>query len=119
MDYIDSKEARLIENALQFAQLQTKPYWPFPLTQDYLTVRRLAKRLTTIDIHSCNGTKYTTDESYDRAVITVYEELEIMFPGDQDIHWYHQRDPRGASLYLSREPLNAENYNRGVAVFSV
>jgi hypothetical protein len=33
------------------------------------------------------------------------------------IHWYHQTDPRGASVYLSREPLTEETYTRGHAVF--
>lgn len=31
--------------------------------------------------------------------------------------WFHQTDPRGASLYVSREALTAENYNRGIAVW--
>lgn len=32
------------------------------------------------------------------------------------LHYYHQTDPRGASLYVSRSPLTAENYAQGVAV---
>lgn len=32
------------------------------------------------------------------------------------LYWYHQGDPRGGALYLSREPLTSESYARGVAV---
>ena len=31
-------------------------------------------------------------------------------------HFYHQTDPRGCSLYVSREPLTDNNYNNGIAV---
>jgi hypothetical protein len=30
------------------------------------------------------------------------------------IHYYHQTDPRGAALWVSREPLDHMNYTRGV-----
>lgn len=33
------------------------------------------------------------------------------------LYWYHQTDPRGASLYVSREPLDCQNYTRGVAIY--
>ena len=32
------------------------------------------------------------------------------------LFYYHQTDPRGCALYVSREPLSAEDYSRGVAV---
>lgn len=32
------------------------------------------------------------------------------------LNWYHQTDPRGAALRVSRSPLTAQNYVRGVAV---
>jgi hypothetical protein len=32
------------------------------------------------------------------------------------LHYYHQTDPRGASLYLSVTPINAESYTTGHAV---
>jgi hypothetical protein len=32
------------------------------------------------------------------------------------IHWYHQTDPRGASLYLSADPIDGSTYTSGVAV---
>lgn len=36
--------------------------------------------------------------------------------GELGIHYYHQTDPRGCALYVDAQPLNAENYTRGVAV---
>ncbi len=30
------------------------------------------------------------------------------------LHYYQQTDPRGASLYISREPINDTNYTSGV-----
>ena len=32
------------------------------------------------------------------------------------LHFYHQTDPRGCSLYVSNEPLNSSNYTNGLAV---
>lgn len=32
------------------------------------------------------------------------------------LHYYHQTDPRGCALYVSREPLTDSDYTRGVAV---
>ena len=31
------------------------------------------------------------------------------------LHFYHQTDPRGCSLYVDREPLPENNYTRGIA----
>lgn len=33
-------------------------------------------------------------------------------------HYYHQTDPRGCALYVSKEPLTDSDYNRGVAIVS-
>lgn len=32
------------------------------------------------------------------------------------LHYFHQGDPRGCALYVSREPLNGSNYTNGQAV---
>ena len=31
------------------------------------------------------------------------------------LHWYHQTDPRGCALYVSKEPLTNRNYNYGMS----
>lgn len=33
-------------------------------------------------------------------------------------HFYHQTDPRGCALYVSAEPIDSNNYTRGVACCS-
>ena len=33
------------------------------------------------------------------------------------LHWYHQPDPRGCSLYVSSEPFSDSSYWHGVAVY--
>ena len=33
------------------------------------------------------------------------------------LHFYHQTDPRGCALYVSREPLPDDDYTRGVACY--
>jgi len=34
---------------------------------------------------------------------------------ENGLHWYHQGDPRGCALYVSRDPMDGSNYNNGVA----
>ena len=34
---------------------------------------------------------------------------------EHGLHFYHQTDPRGAALYVSTEPLTAQNYTNGVS----
>lgn len=31
------------------------------------------------------------------------------------LHFYHQTDPRGCTLYVASEPLNDQNYTNGIA----
>ena len=33
------------------------------------------------------------------------------------LSWFHQTDPRGAALYVAKEPLTDSTYTRGIAVF--
>lgn len=33
---------------------------------------------------------------------------------DLNIHFYHQTDPRGCALYVSKEPISSNNYTNGV-----
>ena len=33
------------------------------------------------------------------------------------LHFYHQGDPRGCALYVSKEPLKDHDYSRGLAVY--
>lgn len=33
------------------------------------------------------------------------------------LHYWHQTDPRGCALYVSKEPLTDATYSRGIAVY--
>ena len=35
---------------------------------------------------------------------------------DIGCHFYHQTDPRGCALYISREPLTSSDYHRGLPI---
>lgn len=104
-----------LESVMRFEHLHTREFMPYVLAKDYLTLKKLAKRLSTIDTHCCNGTRYTDDASYEIAVNKVYAQLGEMLDA-YGISWYHQRDPRGASLYLSREVLTQENYSHALCI---
>lgn len=119
-NYIDSKESRQIECALAFSKLlkrsKDKPdYTPWVITQDYLTVRNLARRLSSVDTSRCNGTRYQDDRFYEAAINKIYDSLNYMLR-THGIQWYHQSDPRGASLYLSLDPLTDISYSHGLAL---
>ena len=32
------------------------------------------------------------------------------------IYFYHQTDPRGAALYIAKEPINSQNYSQFLAI---
>lgn len=32
------------------------------------------------------------------------------------IFFYHQTDPRGAALYIAKEPINSQNYSQNLAI---
>lgn len=107
-----------IENVLALANVL---YAEEELQSYYTAARKIAelqhyaKRLSTIDTHSANGTSYTDDESYKRAVEAVYERIEQVCA-----NFYHQTDPRGCSLYIGHDELNSQNYHtEGVPVLTV
>lgn len=35
----------------------------------------------------------------------------------ESLNFYHQSDPRGCMVYVSREPLDSQNYTNGVATY--
>lgn len=89
----------------------------YGIAKPYKELVRCSKRLSTIAIHACNGTKYTDDVSYNKAVNTVYSQLNKSLP-NLGINWYHQSDPRGVQLYISNvESLTEMNYTLGLSIY--
>jgi hypothetical protein len=86
----------------------------YELVEDFLKLKKLAKRLSTLDTNECNG--YYKEGVYDKKVSAIYFSLDKM-ARDLKINYYHQSDPRGASLYISIQPLTTSNYNYGLAIY--
>lgn len=83
---------------------------------DYLELVRLSKRMTSIDTHACNGTKYTDEISYQVAMNKIHVKI-IRILDKYNLFHYHQSDPRGVALYISDKEINATNYTNGMAIY--
>lgn len=109
-----------IEQAIAYSQMIHGDS-PYTITKNYCALVRLSKRLTAIDTHYCNGTKYTEEDEQIKAYSKVYKSLDaILTP--LGIQYFHQSDPRGASLYICRvahnKILNGSNYSSvGLAIY--
>jgi|SRR5665213_1293051 len=84
----------------------------------YNAFRRLAERLTVTDTQYCNG-EYPYAEAdgefrYDHKASAIYDAIEAKLGG---LHYYHQSDPRGRSLYVSKEPMDSDSYTSGVVIY--
>lgn len=81
----------------------------------YMQLRHLARRLSTIDLQLCNGLR--GEDSYSKAQRAVNKTLDEVLMSYK-LHWYHQGDPRGASLYVAKMNMTASNYNQlGIAIY--
>jgi hypothetical protein len=103
-----------IQNIINFARLIPNHH---DIAYKYNYLLKLSKKLSTIDTHACNGTKYTTDDVYNDATEKVFDKIRIVLLTTR-LHFYHQSDPRGASLYVSKEKLTHDNYSsKGLAIY--
>lgn len=83
----------------------------------YNYLRRFANELSQIDEDSCNGV--IEQDNYEICESSAMERLsEYIYKIKKTyLYAYHQTDPRGASLYLSAEPMNSATYTNGVAIY--
>jgi len=103
-----------IQNIINFARLIPKRY---DIAYKYKNLVRLSKKLSSIDTHYCNGTKYTTEDTYNDVTENVYNQIRVSLLNTK-LYFYHQSDPRGASLYVSKEKLTSDNYSsKGLAIY--
>lgn len=80
----------------------------------YNWFRRKGAELHRIYEDNCNGFYETEDEYYSK---TLPVELSVEDKAKKlSLFVYFQTDPRGASLYLSKEVMDQSNYNRGHAI---
>lgn len=90
----------------------------------YNRLRRSAEGLTRADTNYANGTtggepKYSgnkivneyTEKNHRKDTDEAFKKIASMAK-KMGLHYYHQSDPRGASLYVSKKRMSQENYNR-------
>lgn len=104
-----------LKQVIQLSGLLVNDFNSYGQVELYLQVLHLAKRLSTIDTQLCNGVR--TEESYNKAWQAVNNKLaELLTP--YKLNWYHQSDPRGASLYIAKVKMSSDNYNQlGIAIY--
>jgi len=61
--------------------------------------------------HTGNMRKYPTPDREAGALRRITEVCQR-----NGLHFYHQTDPRGCSLYISPEPIAANDYTNGIAI---
>lgn len=106
-----------LRQVIQLAGLLTNDFNSYGQVELYCNILKLAKKFTNLDIHACNGTRYNDDISYQiRANKLHMEAVKLLEP--YNLRYYHQSDPRGASLYIAKVELLPDNYNMlGIAIY--
>jgi len=61
--------------------------------------------------HDSNGVKRYRIADRERGALKRVQDICKRY----GLHYFHQTDPRGCSLYIEREPLPDSNYTRGIA----
>ena len=78
----------------------------------YNQFRRISAELHRIFENDCNGL-YAGENEADSEAAEVMDRLETALNKLQTKLFYHiQTDPRGATVYLSHEPIDQTNYSR-------
>jgi hypothetical protein len=82
----------------------------------YNALRRVANRLSEADTNYANGRRnYPHGEEYgekehSKDVSHAFAKTKALRKKIKDLHFYHQGDPRGASLYIAKKRLSGSNY---------
>jgi len=83
----------------------------------YNWLRRKGEELRRIYEANCNG-EYKTEEEYYKAERSLVYKIQCYVQEFEElIHSYLQTDPRGATIYLSKEPINETNYTKGICIY--
>ena len=78
-------------------------------------IKRIGTILNNLYTASCNGDGpngegYPSRESY-------YERMASIFAKNNNLYIYFQTDPRGATIYLDKEPIPDNNYTKAVCIY--
>ena len=86
--------------------------------EKYNTFKRLGRKLQHIYESQCNGfqdSQYNWDEKAERhadLLETTYTKVAALQAKKQGLQLFLQTDPRGATVYLSKDKIEDNNYNR-------
>jgi len=81
----------------------------------YNWLRRRGQTLHLCYERNCNG-EYASDSQYETIVNPIYKAVEA-YVKKLGLEVYFQTDPRGATIYIDKEPLTASAYNRGACIY--
>ncbi len=81
----------------------------------YNWLRRKGQALHLSYERNCNG-EYANDQQYETIVNPIYEMVET-YVKKIGLHVYFQTDPRGATVYVSREPIPENNYTIATCIY--
>lgn len=76
---------------------------------DYNAFRRLGQKLHSLYEDDCNG--LLTEKEYEKDTNVFYEKADKLAKR-LNLYIFYQTDPRGATIYLSKDPIADNNYNR-------
>jgi hypothetical protein len=83
----------------------------------YNALRRVGQSLNRADTNYANGRenyphgKEYGEKEYKHDVNSSFAKTKALRKKMKDLHFYHQSDPRGASLYVGKKRLKQDNYN--------
>ena len=84
----------------------------------YNALRRVANGLSEAGTNSANGRdrsgKEYTEKHYNKDCANAFHKAEALrkkVGGKHAVHFYHQQDPRGVSLYAGKERMSHNDYN--------
>lgn len=84
----------------------------------YAKLRTISRRMHRIFERQCNGYANAHQEALDDRALERLVSVARAIATQNGLHAYIQRDPRGASLYLSRHPVDHSSYSsRGIAIY--
>ena len=85
----------------------------------YNWLRRKGEELRKVYENDCNGLYLTEEESTlaENKVIMKIWQYRLKNENIKPLKGYYQTDPRGASIYLDKEPISENNYTNASCIY--
>lgn len=95
--------------AFMLVSPKSKTYNGYILSESFLKLQKLSRKLSLIDTNDCNGV-YKEETTSDTLREIAYKKIKAI-TDMLGLNYYHQSDPRGVALYISDKPINSYSYN--------